>query len=112
MSEDPLLHAFHEFVRGARLIDRGEKVIVAVSGGIDSMVLLDLLCRSTPAWGGTLAVAHFNHRLRGAESDGDEAFVRSEAAARGVGCYVEAANTAGVAESRRQSVQEAARDLR
>ena len=52
-------------------------VLAAVSGGLDSMCLLHLLT----AWGRersiTVTAAHFNHQLRGAESDRDEAFVRS-----------------------------------
>jgi len=52
---------------------------VAVSGGLDSMVLLALMHRAAATHGWRLTVAHFNHRLRGAESDADEQLVRRTA---------------------------------
>ena len=63
-----------------QLVARGEALLVAVSGGVDSMVLLEGLRRVAPAQGWRLAVAHFNHRLRGTESDADAALVREVAA--------------------------------
>jgi tRNA(Ile)-lysidine synthase len=61
------------------LLPAGEPLLAAVSGGLDSMVLLHLLhdLSATHRW--PLVVAHFNHRLRGQESDEDEAFVRATA---------------------------------
>jgi len=53
----------------------GVRVLVAVSGGADSVALLRALARLATAATGTLTVAHFNHRLRGAASDEDELFV-------------------------------------
>lgn len=67
-----------------RLVARGGTLLVAVSGGMDSMVLLEVLRRVAPEHGWRLAVAHFNHRLRGAESDGDAALVREVAAKWGL----------------------------
>ncbi len=65
-------------------------IVVGVSGGPDSMALLDLLARlaQRPRHRWRLVVAHLNHRLRGAESDEDEAFVRAEAAHRGLEIHV------------------------
>jgi len=64
MAEQPLFHSFQEYIHKHHLIERGENLIVAVSGGIDSMVLLDLLCVLKQRWKLDLAVAHFNHQLR------------------------------------------------
>jgi tRNA(Ile)-lysidine synthase len=62
----------------ARLAPPGAGMVVAVSGGADSLaLLLGLLEIRPPTASSPLVVAHFNHRLRGAESDGDEAFVRA-----------------------------------
>lgn len=58
---------------------RGERLVVAVSGGVDSMVLLHLLKESAPRLGWMLSVAHFNHQLRGRASDADERLVRATA---------------------------------
>ncbi|MDR2606118.1 MAG: tRNA lysidine(34) synthetase TilS [Oscillospiraceae bacterium] len=63
----------------------GEKLIyVAVSGGADSMCLLDLMLRLAPNFGFTVTVLHFNHKLRGAASDADEQFVRTYCGGRGI----------------------------
>src|SRR5262249_19580609 len=109
---ESFLARFREFIRRFRLIDRGERIIVAVSGGSDSMVLFDVLdgCREELQL--TLAVAHFNHGLRGDESDRDEGFVRSAARGRNLECYVERADTRAVAEARKRSIEETARELR
>ncbi len=72
-----------------QLVARGEALLVAVSGGVDSMVLLEVLRRLAPKHGWRLAVAHFNHRLRGEESDADAALVREVAAQRGLPLFAE-----------------------
>lgn len=61
------------------LIRKGEGVVVGVSGGIDSMVLLDMLSRLKEEMHLKLTVAHVNHGLRGKASDGDERLVRATA---------------------------------
>lgn len=64
------------FIRKYSLIAPGEHVICAVSGGADSVAMLFALYLLREKLGIQLSAAHFNHNLRGAESDGDEAFVR------------------------------------
>ena len=83
-------------------------VLVAVSGGRDSMVLAEKVRRS----GGPFAVAHCNFRLRGAESDADEALVREWTGRMGVTCHVRAFDTEEVAASEGISLEMAARRLR
>lgn len=112
MERSNLLPQVQQFIRDYRLLQKGEKVIAAVSGGIDSVVMLDVLLELQESLKLEIVVAHFNHQLRGKESDEDEEFVRELCAKRNIECYVERANTAAVAESRRLSMQEAARDLR
>ncbi len=90
----------------------GSRVIVAVSGGVDSTVLLDLLVGERRALDFRLVVAHFNHRLRGTESDDDEQFVKDLAAHYGCEVYVERADTAERAGQEKRGIQETARDLR
>ena len=68
--------------------------VVAVSGGADSVALLRALC-AVPLKG--LVVAHVNHRLRGADSDADEAFVRELCTALGAECRVKSADVAALA---------------
>ena len=83
-------------------------VLVAVSGGRDSMVLAEKVRRE----GGPFAIAHCNFRLRGADSDADEALVRDWAAQHGVPCHVQAFDTEAYAEQEGISIEMAARKLR
>jgi tRNA(Ile)-lysidine synthase len=106
------LARFHEFCRRRRLLEDRARVIAAVSGGVDSSVLLDLLVKERETLGLTVVVAHFNHRLRGDESDGDEEFVAQRAVRYGLEFYVERANTAEYARHNKLGIQEAARILR
>ena len=67
-----MLEYFLSFIKQHQLIARGEKTLLALSGGVDSMVMADLFLRS----GYPFAVAHVNFGLRGRDSDLDEAFVK------------------------------------
>ena len=71
-----MLSSLEHFVRQYNLISAGDRVICALSGGADSMALLWGLYLLRDKLSITLEAAHFNHGLRGAESDGDECFVR------------------------------------
>lgn len=71
-----MLNKLRQFNRCYRLIQPGDSIVCAVSGGADSMALLWALYLLREKWGITLSAAHFNHGLRGEESDRDEAFVR------------------------------------
>ncbi|MFR6424769.1 MAG: ATP-binding protein [Oscillospiraceae bacterium] len=68
-------------------ITPGARVLCAVSGGVDSMYLLHRMTELAAQRGFTVGCAHFNHGLRGAESDRDEAFVRTQCAHLGVPFY-------------------------
>ncbi len=111
-SSRTFLTRFHEYSRRRKLIEERSKIIAAVSGGVDSGVMLDLLAREQEAFGLSIVVAHFNHQLRGDESDGDEMLVAARARHYGFEFYVERANTAEYARHTRKGIQEAARQLR
>src|ERR1700744_1567609 len=74
-------------IRDMSMLAVGDRVGVAVSGGADSVALLLLLQKLTSKLGITLAVVHFDHCLRGAESDADAKFVRELAQQRGLGFF-------------------------
>src|ERR1051326_458149 len=95
-----------------RLLRRGQSLLVAVSGGIDSMVLLHVLHRLAPSYSWKLVVAHFNHRLRGRSSDADERLVRASAKRLRLPCVSERADVRTVAEGEGLSIEMAARRLR
>lgn len=85
-----------------------EPVLCAVSGGVDSMYLL---CRLR-ALGYDVIAAHFNHRLRGEESDRDERFVRDFCAREGIGCVVGGGDVRAYAKENGLGLEDAARRLR
>lgn len=85
-------------------------ILLAVSGGIDSMYLLHRASELFPE--ASFAVAHCNFGLRGEESDGDEAFVRSCCNELGIRCFCKSFDTAGYASANGISIEMAARELR
>ena len=87
-----------------------KNILLAVSGGIDSMYLANRASELFP--GALLALAHCNFCLRGEESDGDEAFVRQWCRERGLECHVKRFDTIGYAEAHGLSTEMAARELR
>ncbi|MBQ2531574.1 MAG: tRNA lysidine(34) synthetase TilS, partial [Bacteroidales bacterium] len=91
------------------LPDRGA-VLLAVSGGLDSMVMADLFLHSSLRL--DLAVAHCNFHLRGEESDSDEIFVREWAEANGFPFFKKDFDTKGYSEAGGISIEMAARELR
>ncbi|MDO5689246.1 MAG: tRNA lysidine(34) synthetase TilS [Tissierellia bacterium] len=71
-----MYEAFVEQLIQTRSIVPGDRVVLGVSGGVDSMVMLDLFHRLQDQWELSLVIAHINHLTRGTESDGDEALVK------------------------------------
>jgi len=94
------------------LLRRGGRLLVAVSGGVDSMVLLHLLHSLAAEEKWRLSVAHFNHQLRGRSSDLDERLVRQTAAALRLPVTVERADVKAFAKKSKLSLEMAARKLR
>ena len=103
---------FSTFVRSADLVHPRDCVLLAVSGGVDSMVMLHLFEAFRQPWKLELHVAHLNHQLRGDESLQDEEFVRRTAEELGLPCHTERADILEHAHRRRISKQEAAREVR
>ena len=75
-----------DFISEHQMLPSKTKVLCAVSGGADSMCLLHFLSSNAESLGITVAAAHFNHRLRGAEADRDQAFVEAWCADHGIVC--------------------------
>lgn len=99
-------------IRDERLIEPGDKVLVAVSGGVDSSTLLFLLNRIRKDLTIDLGVAHVNHGLRGEESERDEAFVRGLAERLSMTCHVIRADVPGYSREQGVSIQHAGREIR
>ena len=90
----------------------GQRVGVAVSGGPDSTLLLHFMKDAASELGITLAVVHFNHHLRGAESDADERFVRALAESMAIAYMGGQADVARVAREKKRNLEATARELR
>ena len=99
-------------IRRHELLSAGDRVGVAVSGGIDSVALLRLLLELRFELGIVLSVVHFNHKLRGAESDADEEFVRNLAREHDLEFCVDRADVAVHSRETGVSLETAARELR
>lgn len=94
------------------LLSEGERVLCAVSGGADSLAMLWCLHLLREELGVTVCAAHFNHGLRGAEADADEAFVRDFCEAHQIEFYAGRADVAAFAKENGLSPEEAAREKR
>ena len=103
-----MLRRVTTYIRKHGLLDKDQPVLVGVSGGADSVALLDVLLRA----GYTCIAAHCNFQLRGAESERDEAFVRSLCGERDVTLETIRFNTETYARAQRVSIEVAARELR
>lgn len=103
-----MLEQLQEYIEQHNLFSRDDRILLAVSGGIDSMVMAELFQRA----GYNFAIAHCNFGLRGSESNQDEAFVASIAASYKVRFYVNHFKTREYAGFNKISVQMAARTLR
>ena len=95
-----------------RLVRPGERIGVAVSGGADSVALLRLLLELREECGMVLAVVHFNHKLRGRDSQADEGFVRKLAEKYGLEVFVAREDIAARTKRERGNVEEVSRRAR
>jgi len=96
----------------SQLLQPTNKILIGVSGGIDSMVLLDVLFALKPTLNLEIAIAHCNFNLRGVESDADQNFVEAQAEKYGLQLFVKNFDTPTILASSNSSVQMLARDLR
>ena len=108
-----MLRRVQQYIQQHGLLQKGERVLVCVSGGADSMALLDVLQRG----GYDCVVAHCNFHLRGEESDRDEQVVRESTLLRSHGdcptpLYVKHFDTLAYAQEHKCSIEVAARNLR
>jgi tRNA(Ile)-lysidine synthase len=100
------------FIQKHNLFSAGDRLVVAVSGGGDSVCLLHILLRWRKELGVELHVAHLNHQLRGAESDSDASYVSDLARSLDVSATIERRDVAIYRNQKGVSLEEAAREVR
>lgn len=100
------------FIETNRLIEKGERVLVAFSGGPDSVFALHFLKKFQQKYSIELSAVHFNHGLRGKEADEDQKFASEFCSNLGVTFYSSKLNVKKLAKEKKLSIEEAARKLR
>lgn len=103
-----LLQQFLQYNKNENLFQPKDRLLLAISGGVDSVVLC-ALCKQA---GYDFAIAHCNFKLRGVQSDSDEKFVQLLAATYNVPFYVKSFDTIAIAATIKKSIEETARELR
>jgi tRNA(Ile)-lysidine synthase len=103
-----MIRHFSSFIDAHKLFLKTDRILLAVSGGLDSVVMADLFYKA----GFKFGIAHCNFGLRGKESDEDEAFTRKLAEKKRVPFFVRRFDTSAYAALNKISVQMAARELR
>src|SRR6266498_2322283 len=103
-----LVQRFNQFIQQKNLFHPKDKLLLAVSGGVDSVVLCEL-CKQA---GYDFSILHCNFQLRGGESERDEKFVRSLGKKYEAEVLVKKFDTEKYADEAKKGIQEAARDLR
>lgn len=93
-------------------VQDGDKIVCAVSGGLDSVCLLHILCNLSARYKYHVYAVHVNHGIRGKEAKRDEDFVKSLCKHYGIELKVYSCDVPAVSKERKQSVEETARELR
>jgi tRNA(Ile)-lysidine synthase len=109
---DPLATLVEQTIETQNMLSVGERVLVGVSGGPDSMALLHLLRSLASRWKIQLGVAHLNHCLRGEAAEKDAEMVRKEAAALNYPCYIDRTDVIQIKHQCKLSLEEAGRRAR
>ena len=107
-----MLRRMEEICRAKGLFSKGASIVIACSGGPDSLALADLLRRMAGRWELRLCIAHFEHGIRGEASIADARFVEEQAKRWGIPFYMESADVPAYAKERQLSLETAARRLR
>jgi len=107
-----LIEKILDYADANNMLPNAGVVLVCVSGGADSMCLLEVMRHISYSRGFGIVAAHFNHKLRGDESDRDETFVMNVCEEHGIPFYSDRGDVAGLAKKRGTGIEETARDMR
>ncbi len=107
-----LLNNVLALVQKFQLLEKGDNVLIALSGGADSVFLTYLLCELREVFSLNLSICHINHNLRGEESIRDEVFCRELANQLNISFYLSSVDVYSHSKENKLSLEEAARELR
>lgn len=107
-----MLNTVRKWIERHKLVGRGDVILAACSGGPDSVALVHLLAGLRQEYGFSLAAAHVNHLLRGAESDADAVFVADFCGRLGLPLYQGSVDVRAFMSETGRSLEDAARVLR
>lgn len=110
-NEDDMINQVQQYIRANEMILPGERIIVAVSGGPDSMVLLHILHHLSSSLSCELIAAHLNHQLR-PEADEEQSFVQTVCQEWGLPCYSRRVDIAAHAAEQKRNVEDLGREER
>ncbi len=111
ISRHPFLLHVRDAIRVGALLRRGERVVIGVSGGADSMALFHVLAFLAPAHRWKLQAVHIDHQLREASAE-DARFVHTQAGMLGIPCLIEQRNVAAACQAAGWSLEDGARRVR
>ncbi|MCS7263544.1 MAG: tRNA lysidine(34) synthetase TilS [Armatimonadetes bacterium] len=109
---EAVTHKVKEAILRFRMLELGEKIVVAVSGGPDSLTLLHILWRLKDEFGWQIFAAHFNHGLRGEEADEDEKFVKDFCERFQIPSFSRKSDIKAIAREQKLSIVQAGRRAR
>jgi tRNA(Ile)-lysidine synthase len=107
-----MLNQIRKTIQTHSMLEQGDHLVVAVSGGPDSVALLRVLALLTDEFRLSLTTAHLNHGLREEEADEEEAFVRRLSDGMGIACICNKTDIRTLAEGKRRSLEEIGREER
>jgi len=103
-----MIQIINKFIHKEQLFGANSKILLAVSGGMDSMCLLDVLYKLKY----DIAIAHLNHQLRSNESDEDEDFVIAHCQNYGINCHTKKVDVQSIAEQNKRNISDIGREER
>lgn len=112
MKNQNLVNQFLQYNRAHRLFTGGDRIIIALSGGLDSVVLFELFYQIKQQYNLTLHAVHFNHQLRSEASDGDETFVKQLCASKKIPLTIERFDVGAYCVKNKLSTETGARECR
>ncbi len=112
MNSYSLINRVFRFVADNQLIEGNDKIVIAVSGGADSVALTHILCELREQFGYKLFLCHLNHKIRGEEAEADEQYCRELAKRLNLEIYCEHYDVPKIAREKNESLELAARNIR